>query len=303
MPALNLGQPRTMKYQAVLLSGAVVLTAAVSSTVAAVTYLNHNPLPLIEEKSATKASDQEPTTSTQLSVPSVAQSPEKPSDATPQPSDLTDFPHWKISLVDESAQVPDFAQFLERLKKAVRDRDAQFIRSIVTPKTKLSFGEHRSISYLNPENPNSPFWSDLEKTLALGCTNEQIFFSCPTTFRQFDAAVKNAPADQRETAYETSVIVVGENVNVRSQPDLKAPTVALLTNEIVKLDRDAFKEAMLETPAVVAPSNLDGWTPVILPNNKSGYVSTRYAYSPLGYRALFAKENGKWVMQAFVVGD
>ncbi|MBW4417896.1 MAG: SH3 domain-containing protein [Myxacorys californica WJT36-NPBG1] len=291
-----------MKYQAALLSGAVVLSAAISS-VAAVTYFNRSSLPIIVDTPA-QTTDLQPAKPAPSSVPTVPQSPQQPSATLGlQSSDLTDFPQWRINLVDESSQSPDFAQFLEKVKQAVRDRDAEFIRSIVTPKTKLGFGEHRSISYLNPENPQSPFWMDLEKSLALGCTNEQIFFSCPTAFRQFDGAIKDAPADQKALAYETSVIVVGENVNVRSQPDSNAPLVAILSNEIVKFDRDTFKQAMLNTPKVVQQSDLNAWTPVILPNDKSGYVSNRYAYNPLGYRVLFAKENGKWIMQAFVVGD
>jgi hypothetical protein len=32
-------------------------------------------------------------------------------------------------------------------------------------------------------------------------------------------------------------------------------------------------------------------------------VSSRYAYSPIGYRAIFAKVDGAWKMQAFVSGD
>lgn len=278
-----------------------MLSAAIGS-VAAVTYFNRSSLPLTEDKSTSPTTELQPSMPTQPRIPSAPQSP-RPDVAPSSSAELTNFPHWKISLTDESAQVPDFAQFLERVKQAVRDRDAQFIRSIVTPETKLGFGPERTISYLNPENPKSPFWADLEKALALGCTNERIFFSCPTTFRQFNGAIKDAPDDQKAVAYETSVIVVGENVNVRSQPNTNSPVVALLTNEIVKFDRNTFRTAMLDMPETVQQSSLSAWTPVILPNDKSGYVSNRYAYNPLGYRVLFAKEDGKWIMQAFVVGD
>lgn len=278
------------------------MTAALTSTVAAITYFNSPPTaPQNRRPEEPVASSPQPSTPTSPLNPSAP--PEtNPTPAVPPPD--TNFPHWKIQLTDETKQSPEFAKFMDRLKQAVRDRDAQFIRSIVTPKTKLTFGEHRSIDYLNPENPKSPFWSQLEKTLALGCTNEQIFFSCPSAFRQFDAVVKNAPESQKDTAYESSIIVVGEGVNVRSQPNTTAPTIAALTNEIVRFDSDTFSKASVQSRAENFDlSNPNGWTPVILPNDKRGYVSNRYAYSPLGHRALFAKEDGKWIMQAFVSGD
>ena len=291
-----------MKTSALILTGVVTLTAAVTSTVAAVSYFQTQP-PAVEQPN----SDDLVSSNPQPSIP--ASSSNQPSEpvAKPQPAQTapdTNFPHWRIKLVDETNQSPEFAQFLTRVKQAVRDRDAQFIRSIVTDQTKFSFGEHRSINYLNPENANSPLWSQLEKSLALGCTQEADFFSCPTTFRQFDAAVKDAPNDQKNTAYETSIVVVGQGVNVRSQPSTTSTAIATLTNEIVRFDSDTFSKASESDRAETFNlSNLEGWTPVILPNNKRGFVSNRYAYSPLGYRVLFAKENGKWIMQAFVSGD
>lgn len=291
-----------MKSQALILTGVVALTAAVTSTIAAVSYFQSRPPALEQRKTdAPLAPTAKPSTPTSTFNP-PSNPTEKP--LPPQAPPDTDFPHWRIKLVDETSQSPEFAQFFAQLKKAVRDRDAQFIRSIVTDQTKFSFGEHRSINYLNPENPNSPFWSHLEKALALGCTQETMFFSCPTTFRQFDDAIENAPDTQKDVPYESSIIVVGKDVNVRSQPDTNSTAIAALTNEIVRFDSDTFQNASEQARTTTFDvNNLQGWTPVILPNNKRGFVSNQYAYSPLGYRALFAKENGKWMMQAFVTGD
>jgi hypothetical protein len=46
-----------------------------------------------------------------------------------------------------------------------------------------------------------------------------------------------------------------------------------------------------------------GWTPILLPDGQRGFVSGRYAYAPLGYRALFQKVKGQWQMQALIAGD
>ncbi|KAM3091536.1 hypothetical protein ACKFKF_32965 [Phormidesmis sp. 146-12] len=260
-----------MKKQALLLSGAIMLTVGMASL----------------------ASCQETVT--------------QPS-AQPSPTPV-DFPHWRIVLVDQSSRSPDFASFLQTLRQAVQKRDVTFIRSIVTEETQFGFGPHRSLSYLNPDNPNSPFWSQLEKAIAPGCTdeatlpqpNQEPLFSCPTVFRQFDQAVKTAP--QKPLAYETSVVIVGEAI-VRSQPIANSPSVAVLENEIVQADQATLEASPQPLKdETLSPNNLNGWTPVILPNDRRGYVPNRQAYRPLGYRAVFAKKGDRWILQAFVSGD
>jgi hypothetical protein len=275
-----------MKYKALVLSGVVGLTAAVSSTIAAVTYLRPQPQTVVEQ------SPPAPAQTTEKLNPPVATSP------TPEPA----TPRQSISLVDESVQSPEFAKFLDRTKQAVRDRDAKYIRSIVTPETKFSFGKQRSIESLNPDNPNSPFWTSLEKALSLGCSQEASGYSCPTVFHQFDAAIKKSTSP--ETDVFGAIVVVGQNVNVRSSPNATAPVVATLTNEIVKYDTTTFQNASAQEKAdLYRLDNPNGWTPVMLPDDKRGFVASRYAYSPVGYRALFGKEAGAWKMQAFVTGD
>jgi hypothetical protein len=273
-----------MRYKTLVLSGAVALTAAVSSTIAAVTYKSPTAEPPkpIEQVQPSPA----PTTAEKLNspvaAPPAAESPER----------------QKITLVDESIQSPEFAKFLDRTKQAVRDRDAKYIRSIVTPETRFSFGKQRSIDYLNPENPKSPFWTSLEKALSLGCSQEAQGYSCPTVFNQFAEAIKKSNA---QTDAFSAIVVVGENVNVRSQPNSTAPVVATLSNEIAQYDTAAFQNAPDKDALRLDDPN--GWTPIVLPNDKRGYVSSKYAYSPVGYRILFGKEQGGWKLQAFVTGD
>lgn len=278
-----------MKYKTLILSGAVVLTAAVSSTIAAVTYLQPEAgKEKVEQAQPTPTPIQSPTVE-KLNPPVVASPPAESAS-----------PRQPITLVDESVQSPEFAKFLDRTKQAVRDRDAKYIRNIVTPETRFSFGAHRSINALNPDNPNSPFWTSLEKALSLGCSQEASGYSCPTVFHQFDEATKKGTAPDAFSA----IVVVGQNVNVRSQPNTTAPVIATLTNEIVKYDAETFQNASVKDRAeVLRLDDPKGWTPIVLPNDKRGYVASQYAYSPISYRVLFGKEQGEWKMQAFVTGD
>jgi hypothetical protein len=294
-----------MKYRAAIVTGTVVLTAAVSSTIAAVTFRQ----PDAEKVAQTQPTQNQPT----QNQPAQNQ----PTQATPQattpaeqlnppvsttPKSETSSPRQTITLVDESVQSPEFAKFLDRTKKAVRDRDAKYIRSIVTPETRFSFGKQRSIDSLNPDNPKSPFWTSLEKSLSLGCSQEAQAYSCPTVFHQFDAAIRKSTSPQTDAF--SAIVVVGQNVNVRSQPNPTAPVVATLTNEIVQYDTVAIQNASAKDRAeTLKLDNPNGWTPIVLPDAKRGYVSSQFAYSPVGYRVLFGKEQGEWKMQAFVTGD
>ncbi len=286
-----------MNYRALLLTGAVISTVAVT-TLAAMTSQS------VQKTATIQASID------RLDNSAIADSPATPPDSNP---DLSDFQHQKINLVDQSNQSPEFAQFIQQFRQAVQNRDAQFIRDRVTSKTTFDFGRHRSINYLNPDNPKSPFWSQLEKAIAPGCTDEAnvvvppvpkgTFFSCSVVFRQFEV-IKNATTSEIQLAYETSIVIVGNGVNVRSEPEQKAPVIAILSDEIVTFDRDMFEKSPMQIQqTTLEPDNLDGWTPVILPNDKHGYVSNRFAYRPLGYRVIFANTDGRWMMQAFVSGD
>ncbi len=295
-----------MTYRALLLTGAIISTVAVSSTLSATT--SKAVPPPISPTQAAIAPTNAPISSLDASI---SDTPATPSDNN---LDLSDFPHQKINLVDQSNQSPEFAQFIQRFRQAVQNRDSKFIRDRVTSKTAFDFGKHRSINYFNPDNPKSPFWSQLEKAIALGCTDEAntalpqsppkgTAFSCSTVFRQF-AGARNALANQKVPVSETSIVVVGNGVNVRSEPEQKAPVIAVLSDEIVTFDRDTFEKFPMQIQqTTLEPDNLDGWTPVILPNDKRGYVTNRFAYRPLGYRAIFANTDGRWMMQAFVSGD
>jgi hypothetical protein len=110
-----------------------------------------------------------------------------------------------------------------------------------------------------------------------------------------------APETAQGVEYELSqVIVVGKDVNVRSQPSTNSAVIGILSDEVVEFDRTVWEE---RSPDDRSPDLVSDWTPVILPNDRSGYVSNRYAYSPLGYRVLFGKVEGQWQILHIPGGD
>lgn len=209
-------------------------------------------------------------------------------------------PRQPLTLIDEATNSTDFSQFRERLRQAVRDRDAEFIRAIATPDIKLTFGLPITLNDLDIDNPNADVWLHMEKAIATGCASqhygspsEQPTWICPHAFL--------APDQSPNMDAFSQVIIVGQDVNVRAQPNQNSPVVGTLSNEAVRYDTEATLD--LSEQQRTAMSTLSGWYPVITPSGDRGFVSSRYAYSPIGYRAFFEKIDGDWKMSVFIAGD
>ncbi len=82
--------------------------------------------------SATNPNRANPTTTT-------PQTQSQPSVVASQPK-LDDFPHQRISLPDEVKPGSEFAQFRQRLRQAISERNAQFLKSILPHEITLGFG-------------------------------------------------------------------------------------------------------------------------------------------------------------------
>lgn len=199
-------------------------------------------------------------------------------------------------LVDQVKPGSSFSQFREQLRQAVRDRNAGFIRAIADPRIQLGYGRPRPLSSLDINNPQAPFWLHLERVLSVDCAPYEAppgatveAWACPHVFQ---AALGDPFAD---------VYIVGEGINVRSQPRLGSPVVDGVSNEVVKVDQaalNAFSQSQLK-----ALQTLAGWYPVITPAGQRGYVSSRYAFIPAGFRAIFERQGTRWKMTAFLAGD
>ena len=86
------------------------------------------------------------------------------------------------------------------------------------------------------------------------------------------------------------VAVVGDRVRIRTAPRQDAEPAAVSSFEILPLARPSG-----DTP--------EEWTAVALAGKKIGYVASRFVRSPIGYRAFFARADGRWQMLMFIAGD
>jgi len=228
--------------------------------------------------------------SQQTSKPDSQATPISENESLPEaslnlPQRGTPYPRRPFRLVDDAAKYPDFYQFRERLRKAIKQRDAKFVRAIATKDIRLTLGRNPvTLDTLEIDNPKAEIWQNLERTFALGCRTQDKgkSWTCPSVFRDWK--------DDLES-WKYSVIVKNK-VPIRSQPNSKSKVIGFFSQEIVKLDRETDS----------APY-LPGWIRIVQHDGQIGYVEERFVYSPIGYRAVFEKEGRTWKMPYYLGGD
>ena len=244
-----------------------------------------------------------------------------PPESTPADPALDDFPHQRLELIDRAQPGTDFYELRSQLRQAIRDRNTAFVKALIAP-TGISIGYGRD-SHIPREAlddlstaPGSVLWAALEHAIAIGCQDSAQHknypgadpnfpvWTCPNVEAAFTRQYPASPNPQQGYGdYITSrVIVVGERVNVRARPDRTSPVVAQLSNEMVEFDRHTWEQIPPEE-RVTQVDSPDSWTPVILPNQRSGYVSNRYAYFVWGTGAVFGKVKGNWQLLFMPEGE
>lgn len=195
----------------------------------------------------------------------------------------------KLYPSDEAYRDPSFFIFRARLLEAIQQRDAPFVISVLSPNIKNGFGGNDGISefqrYWKPERSDSKFWKTMTGVLALGGSfSGDATFMAPYTYSKFP--------DEFD-AFEHGAIV-GENVRVRKEPKLDSQIIGTLSFDIVKVTDWTPKQD---------GGNKQAWVSVSLTGDAKGFIAKDYIRSPVDYRAIFEKKDGKWQLTAFVSGD
>lgn len=199
-----------------------------------------------------------------------------------------------VKPVDEAKKDASFLAFRTKLISAVKKRDTKYLISILDRNIKASFGGDDGIEDFKRmwklNSPNSKVWDELLTVLTNGGTfsgsGRNKTFSAPYSFSSF-------PEDLDAFEYQ---MIFGNNVNLRSQPNLNSNVVAQLSYNIVKVDYE-------NSVGDKKDDREYQWLKIETLGGKKGFVSSKFVRSPIAYRAIFAKDNGSWKMTAFVAGD
>ena len=196
----------------------------------------------------------------------------------------------KLYPVDEAVQDSSLMLFRLRLIEALVERDTAFVYGHMSPEVKVSFGDADGVatfkSIWQPQDPDSRFWLTMAGVIGAGGTYDgnpdygdaEATFTAPYYFSAF-------PDEYDAFEY---VVIVGERVRVRSEPNTESDVLATLSYDIVRFTG--------EGPA-------EGWVQVELADGTAGYMAAPYVKSPIGYRAGFEKIGGRWRMFFFLAGD
>lgn len=217
-----------------------------------------------------------------------------------------------IDVMDRVQTNSDFDMFRDRLRLAIRRRDVNFVVSILPSEgVAMGFGGVMPVSSLELNDPESWFWQTLEKMMLIesceldsypGSIPDAAVWVCPNVTNAFYRQYPS-PEQLEDTDYGLQqVVVIGQGVNVRSQPTTNTSIVGILSNEVVAFDRftwDRLHQSAQQTMA----DPLTGWTPVILPDQTRGFVYNRYVYQPLDPRGLFEHSDGRWQLFRILAGN
>ena len=199
----------------------------------------------------------------------------------------------KLYPVDEAARDPEFFAFRARLLVAVQKRDTEFVYGILSERIKNNFGGGGGIAdfkkHWQPEDADSKLWSTLAEVLAFGGQfDESKSFWAPYWF----AAEPSAGDDPFVYG-----VIVGRGVKVRREPSAASASLADLDFDVIKV------KDWKQTPDSTEPASGRTWVAVELADGRAGFVASSYVRSRIGYRAGFAKRNGRWVLEFFAAGD
>jgi hypothetical protein len=196
--------------------------------------------------------------------------------------------------VDEAKKDASFLAFRAKLISVVKKQDVKYILSIVDKNIQNGFGGDNGIDefiqWWKIRSPGSKFWSEFLPVITnggrLSKEEKDTIFSAPYNSTEF-------PGDL--DAFEHQIIF-GNNVNLRTKPDLKSEAVARLSYNIVKVDYQ-------NSVADVKKEGEYLWLKVETLGGKKGFVNAKFVRSPIDYRAVFVKKGRSWKLTAFVSGD
>jgi len=200
---------------------------------------------------------------------------------------------------DEGPRDRSFAAFRRKLIRIVDARDLAALRRHFHPDIRVSFGgQNGRAEAVKAMQGDKTRWRTLARILRQGGRFMRTKWQCrtgegakPCVLPGFVAPYSYyATPPKGRDAYETMVIT-GTGVNVRAAPRRTAKVVARLSYRIVTVPKKPSRKRS------------EKWVEIELPHGRRGFVSRRYAVSPIDYRVGFVKEAGRWQMTFFLAGD
>jgi hypothetical protein len=202
-----------------------------------------------------------------------------------------------LTVADEALGDPELYLWRARLVETVARRDTAALFASLSPTILNSFGGDGGIAefqhkwHLTSDPNRSEVWPLLASLLSLGGHFVQPgLFVAPFYF-------KGSPSPPLPRDFESfdALIVVGQDVRVRSGPSATAPIVTHLSLGVVQRDRSRSEH---KDPGGTT------WLPVILVSAQTpGWIAEPFVRSRVGYRLSLFRTSEGWRIRSLVAGD
>ena len=212
-----------------------------------------------------------------------AQAPGRNASPCVPPSPSSPARSQRLMPRDEASTRPDFVEFRRVLLQAATRKDTAAVLASVHPDARVSFGDSggpAAFKSLHIDDPDEDFWTEFPAILRMGGR-----FRTPT---EFDAPYTFADWPDGVESFEC-LAVIGTGVRLREKPTTQSRPLAVLSYDIVQHLID-------ERPVA-------GWEHVATADGVRGFVSSRYLRSPIDHRAMFAYQDDRWWLMAYLAGD
>ena len=184
-----------------------------------------------------------------------------------------------------------FKEFRERTLAALSRKDTAYLHNIVAPEIRTNFGDGGGLSDFKQmwktSDPSSLVWVTLRRVLEMGGKHESdSMFTAPYVFAFWPDSID---------AF-SHIAVTTANASVHARPDAGSPTLGSASHSILRAVE------WTNIPGDAVPSDTS-WVRVEWGDRRSGWLRVADAWSPVSWRAMFARRGERWVMVLFVAGD
>ena len=194
-------------------------------------------------------------------------------------------PAPRLPPVDQCAAKPGFKIYKDALKRSVDRRNGDGLLALLAPDVLVNFGGESGRDAFAREwdlkaGVPEELWKQLAGILALGCAKSTGVLVIPSMASQFDSDADEGALDK--------LVVISSSAELRAAPDSASARVASLSWDVV---------------TALERRHQDDWVKVQLADGRKGWVAGSQMRSPLDYRAIIEKRDGRWMITAFVAGD
>ena len=184
---------------------------------------------------------------------------------------------------DDCVADASFRRFRSDLLAAAARKDAGRVTAMVSKDIMIDFGggagrDAFARAWKLDRPAESGLWSELRLILGLGCTLEGDVASAPSLMDQL-------PADRDSFM---TVLVIKPGATLHEGPSEASPVIARANWSLLTLAESGGSE---------------DWAAIALDAGGVGYIRRAHVRSPIDYRAVFQKRNGRWEMTVLVAGD